>query len=114
GIYTNAAYVRMVSKFAQGSCFTVSTEELVKTEPYVLIYPLPASEIINIRFPGAESNQLTLEVFDVNGKLLISQKKAILKLVGVAVLDISALTSGVYFLKISDGTCVVSKKVVKE
>ncbi len=71
---------------------TVSTQSLLLQA--VLVYPNPASSIINARFPAETSAEL--RIFDMRGALVVSKKGS-----GQSFLmDVSSLPAGMYFLKI--------------
>jgi hypothetical protein len=57
------------------------------------IYPNPASSILILSGTNVEQAQ----VFDVSGKILINQSSG-------NFIDVSALSSGVYVVKINDGS----------
>jgi len=70
---------------------TVSTQNL--DLPDVLVYPIPASGIINARFPAETIAEL--RILDMRGALLVSKKG-----IGQSFLmDVSSLPAGMYFLE---------------
>ena len=74
----------------------------------LILHPNPAQESLNITLPSTES--ATLEVFDLNGKLLQSknvQKERIQ-------LDVSELSQGTYILKYSLDETIITNKFVKQ
>ncbi|MEI7594725.1 MAG: T9SS type A sorting domain-containing protein [Bacteroidota bacterium] len=84
-------------------CFVSNNEINVSN---FLLYPNPASDILNIEVPENSSFQM----LDINGKLVVAetaimanQKQSI---------DVNNLTNGIYFIKINNDSFVNSKKVV--
>ncbi len=75
----------------------LSTEELnIET---IRIFPIPAKNNLTVQLPGIQS-RATLSVFDITGKLIIQQdvfKES-------TSIDVSRLHSGLYILKIDQGT----------
>ncbi len=72
-----------------------------ENESYFGLYPVPASKILQIRFTNGSEQINELEIRDATGKLVYQNKQ-----VNSDAIDISNLTSGVYFLKIRTETRV--------
>lgn len=84
---------------------TLGIDTLPQTADYkIKIYPNPAKERIYVE---TEKAIHLLEVFDISGKVLVSEKRSNL-------ISIGSLENGVYILKIklNDGN-IVAKKVIK-
>jgi len=81
--------------------------ETIET-PILSIYPNPTKG--ELRIDGGELSVKNIEIFDVHGKKLSSYPY----FASHSKIDISHLSSGVYFVKISTETGEVVKKVVKE
>ena len=113
GIYTNAAYVRMLSKFCGTGCVLTSDENPVKDENKIIVYPSPAKDDVNISFVGMNGNSFKVEVYDISGKLLKTEKISLFNNTRIFAMSINELSAGIYFLKISNATEVISKKFVK-
>ena len=78
-----------------------------KNELKTLIYPNPSSGTVTLSEIEKES---TIEVFNVLGEKVISVQSQ-----NTSVdLNLSELENGIYFVKVSSGKGVVSKKIVKE
>lgn len=66
------------------------------------LYPNPAADYLNINVTGKNSfNSIKVEIFDLQGRVLLSEKSSIKQL---SMINISNLTKGVYFLRITDIT----------
>lgn len=75
------------------------------------LYPNPVKNNLIVKSTNFAAN-LTIEIYDIQGKLLKSQ---ILEFENQAVIDVSELYNGVYFLKIEDGHGLIStSKFVKD
>ncbi len=114
GIYTQAAYVRMLSKFCTTPCIITTgisnysnSLSLVET-----IYPQPAGNAISVKFYGHENEAVSILVFDVNGKEILSTKQNISSSSSVE-MDITSVSSGVYFIRFVTKDRVEVKKMVK-
>lgn len=115
GIYTQAAYVRMLSKFCTSPCLITTgvgsnfnSVGLVET-----IFPQPANNSISIKFFGHENEAVSILVFDVNGKEVLSKRQTI-NSSSLAEMDITAISSGVYFIRFITKDRVEVKKLVKD
>lgn len=73
----------------------------------VLIYPNPANSVIFIDFNAA--SEISVSMNDVNGREVLWQTLSGLR----NQLDISALRSGVYFMKLEGDGFVKIEKIIK-
>jgi subtilisin-like proprotein convertase family protein len=73
----------------------------------LVAFPNPVDNVLSIRWEVALNQQLSLELFDLNGRML--QQKAVAGAAKSASLDMTALPSGVYLLRI-DGAV---RRIVK-
>ena len=100
GIYTQAAYVRMLSKFCTNPC--VITTGIPKNTFAIglveTIYPQPANNSISVKFYGHENEPVNILIFDVNGKEVLNKKQNISSNSSVE-MDISLISSGIYFIR---------------
>lgn len=88
----------------------VSIIELQNLENKIAIYPNPTHNLLTIEQQSPITSKQSAAIYDLTGKVLLqfsisSQKQTI---------DISALSSGVYFLTLDDGEQSVNKKIVKQ
>lgn len=68
----------------------------------ISLYPNPASSTLSLK----NAENANIEVFDVLGKLMLSQKNISMD----AQINVSNLTNGTYFMKISKGNAVTTKR----
>lgn len=73
----------------------------------LVAFPNPVGDLLSIRWEVALNQQLALELFDLNGRLL--QRKAVAGTTKAASLDMTTLPAGVYLLRI-DGAV---RRIVK-
>src|SRR6185437_3086389 len=71
----------------------------------IKIYPNPAQNNFTIQTPNTEKQYVT--VFDINGKLILSQT-----ILNTTTIDASNFNAGVYTISITGNTGVVTKKLV--
>jgi len=115
GIYTNAAYVRMLSRFIGAGCNVTSSlssvspghSQLVQT-----VYPQPAQNKVTLKFFGNEERQVHYSLTDLNGREL--QSKKVLVQGGLLEIDLHGKANGVYFVKVISSGKVEVKKILKE
>jgi type IX secretion system substrate protein/NHL repeat-containing protein len=88
------------------SCNTTGINHLVRANQ-LNIYPNPSNGNFVIETGNDESQ--TLHVYDVTGKLVLSQAVA-----GITAIDASILNEGIYNLSIFNGTGVVNKRLIIE
>jgi N-acetylneuraminic acid mutarotase len=70
------------------------------------IYPTPTSNILNIK---SKINIEKLEIVNINGKVVLKLIKPVIS----KKIDIKELKNGVYFLNVSIGNSIITKKIVK-
>lgn len=112
GIYTNAAYVRMLSKFCGTGCVLTSGENIT-AENNVIVYPSPSPGLVHISFAGTQGADFSIELLDLGGKHLRTEKISLPVGSRIGTIDISGLSSGIYFIKISSGQISITRKIVK-
>lgn len=85
---------------------TSNTYRFPNTLP-VTITPNPTHGIINIFIPNSRAIQI--ELFNLNGQLL----QQIITTESKSVMNINTLPNGMYYLRLSDGNQVSTKKIIK-
>jgi photosystem II stability/assembly factor-like uncharacterized protein len=75
----------------------------------VQVYPNPATTEITVSLTSP--SEVDIRIFDVSGKLLVYQADKMIE--GTHSLDVSELTSGVYFLRINSENGEITKKLIK-
>ncbi|MCD7974038.1 MAG: CotH kinase family protein [Candidatus Azobacteroides sp.] len=97
---------------------TLTTGTHIKPAPvaqHLIVYPNPATDIVNIRFPGlSEKNLITGEIFSIDGKCVsrfsntvsAHQEEITIPLYSLA------LHSGVYLLKVKINDKVFTEKLI--
>jgi hypothetical protein len=105
---THFAYAYLDAECADQLATGIPT---IDENPYLKIYPNPTNSSITGEWqPAVSGGQLTANLYDVDGKLLLKHTTNQTKFS----LDISALSSGIYFIKITDGEQVVNRKIIKK
>ena len=114
GIYTNAAYVRMLSKFCSTGCVTsTGISNLKENAPTNLkLYPNPAGNKLFISFNNEVSTS-NCSLYSVTGQQ-IETKEYSTKGVNVVELNISHLAAGIYFVELNNSNGRQVAKFIKE
>jgi len=74
------------------------------------VFPNPGNDILAIQADGLQQNNLLVELFDLQGRLLISSN--LFQGSTITYLDTRGLYTGEYVLRLSNAHTVVSKKVI--
>lgn len=112
GTLTGFALTGVASNWAAGSsiatgntCATLSSSDF-ENDNVITIYPNPSNGIFNLE----SQENMSIEVYDIIGKLILSQKLS----VGTNSFDISNFNSGVYLLKVTnDNGNIQTHKLIK-
>lgn len=77
------------------------------------LYPNPTSDIVTVSFTSTSGNEINMEVFDIRGRKL---KSVIIENFGTisSEIDLSHYDSGIYLVKIKDGSNQSTKKIIKK
>lgn len=103
GLYTATLY-------AMNDCGTDSLDQVIdittgiyetKPETGIYIYPNPAYSNLNIEIRREIPGDYSAEIFDISGRLIKSVHKELTPGINDHMIDISAIPSGVYLLRIS-------------
>jgi len=87
-----------------GETNTLGTQE--NTLAKLILYPNPINNLLHINY----NEELLLEIFDIQGKVLIKKKLRL----GENEINMARLASGYYFIKITNNENQVVKKVLKK
>lgn len=78
------------------------------------VYPNPVAERLNLRIQIQESGRYFLQIFDTNGRKVQQRTLQLQAGENLETFDMSELAAGNYFVNLSDGNRVVSKKILKK
>jgi hypothetical protein len=76
----------------------------------ITIFPNPASDLIAIQIIDLVTEDLTIELFDIAGKLIST--KNIYKGTTIAFFETETLYNGTYLIKISNMNSNITRKVI--
>ncbi len=92
------------------NCTTLSVGSILSKE-ILTIYPNPTSGIITLNMESLVSSNLTVQVYDLNGRMVYNE--ALSGFSGEKSLNLSHLMSGVYLVKVNTDTSQYSVKLMK-
>ncbi len=82
----------------------------VDEKPYLKIYPNPASAMVNIETNAIFEGKVNIQIIDSWGNIMLNNDLAVQPKYSF---NIGFLKSGIYQIKISNGTKTISRKLVK-
>lgn len=105
GIYTQAAYIKLLSMYADTIPITTQVQTDFPSASNYSVYPNPANEQLTI--VGKGNQPVTVELYDLNGKLVMKTVSAVGQSISVA-----KLSPAMYFCVIrSENEILYSQKV---
>ena len=104
-------YALSADEIAQISNFASAVADVfADSGSYLSIYPIPATEKLNISFYSASNNfETQISIFDISGKVVVSKR---IDLSTDKVLDVSQLNEGVYVLRLHTSKETLVKRFV--
>ncbi len=94
------------------SCEIVSVPSVYKSDILVDIYPNPTSGVFDININGAENNDILINIYQIDGKLIFSEKHSDIKNIFNSKINISEQLNGVYLLEIVTANQVFNKNII--
>ncbi|MEP2278078.1 reprolysin-like metallopeptidase [Maribacter sp.] len=76
-----------------------------------VVYPNPVKDIVEV-YLGAQQEEITVSVFSADGRYI--SNRTVMVYAGVMQLDLSSLSTGIYYLKYEGKTIKGTSKVIKE
>ena len=114
--FAGVAYYRLVQRNSNGSVRFTDVKVVSRSaEPvsYFTLYPNPVQGMLNIRLTAASSDNVQAEVYDLNGRQMMSRSFRAFAGQQTLALDMSRLGNGSYLVKISFGGKTYSQLVNK-
>ena len=78
------------------------------------LYPNPASETLNLDLKGFEGDLFQIDIVDINGKIIKTQKVEIFSKDHLEPVDISTIPAGMYFAKVRNSKQFWVREFVKQ
>jgi hypothetical protein len=83
------------------------------SETYVNIFPNPFTNELNIGFVNQQSEVININVFDLSGRLMLSQNEFASEGINQISINSNDLASGTYLVKLTNSFGTTTKKVMK-
>lgn len=99
--------------FEVNSEFVTKVEDVLNGET-LKVFPNPAGETLNVQVDIKASTQLNVSVTSLLGKQIISETLQFNEGTQTMTIQVNQLPSGVYFLNLSDGESILSRKIMKK
>lgn len=109
---TNNDYLWVDNLAFSGLAMGIENNESFVTE--MTVYPNPSNEIVNFKFNIATAQSITIEILDMNGKLVRSANLGNMQGQATQSLNISGMSKGNYFVKINGAKGTETRKLVIE
>jgi hypothetical protein len=84
------------------------------TKPSISVYPNPANETVTISGNNISADNVTIQIMDITGRILLQKVANTYNQNLNASFDIKALSSGMYFVTLTTETQKFATKIVKE
>lgn len=91
---------------------TLSLDDFNNLDDNFKVYPNPVSDRLTVYFKDNLQDDTSLNLFDIQGKLVISNTKKVKN--NTATLALDSLPNGIYFLKITDAKTSKYFKIIKK
>jgi CHRD domain/Secretion system C-terminal sorting domain len=83
------------------------------TDGHLTIYPVPATEQVSIRFEEAEYQEIAIDIIDVSGRIVYSERVQSNSASFNYSIDLNSFESGVYIVKVSTANASGSGRIIK-
>jgi len=83
------------------SSFAVQRQVIPGAQTGIFPNPVTGGNMLNIVVRPVRDETMTLQVYDASGKLMLVEKRSVLRSASLLKLDVSKLLPGMYFLKVS-------------
>ena len=85
----------------------------MKDLDYLLTFPNPASDELHLRFVLNTTQEVNVDIYDINGRLISQSYHGLLVPAEHDIsIDLSQWEKGLYFLKFRAGSQLISKKII--
>ena len=107
---TDIQSLKSIYNSTLNQCLTTGIKEQ-NIDAEFSLSPNPTNSLLNISCSLKTNDKVKVEIVDALGKLLVSEDHKAFKQTSI---DVSHLTSGIYFVKLNWGEKIITKKFIKE
>lgn len=110
GVYTDSIRKHFISNvLPDGSSFNGIGQTNGRNNLQIKIFPNPASSLVNIRFEGEIAEPVTIRIINASGNVVSVENR--IPVNHAITLDITGLSSGLYFISIETKNQRITKKI---
>jgi endoglucanase len=113
-IYYNSGYVKMLAHFVAEGLVPVATNEQLIDLKYMMIYPNPSNDYVNVSLLDITNPQIDIEIIDSSGRRISLENRSVNHNEHSVNLNVKELHHGIYFIKTKQGNLQKTYKMVKE
>jgi hypothetical protein len=88
----------------------LSVQDINNDNSALVIYPNPASDIVNIDLSKLTNKNVQVNVSDISGKLIYSENISSSDLISI---DVNEYSKGIYFINLTGENFSLNKKLIK-
>ena len=77
------------------------------------VFPNPTTSDVNLKFETAENANITINVQDIFGRVILTQKMEANQGFNLVTVNTAEIPTGAYFLNLNDGSSILTKKIIK-
>ena len=113
--YSGVSYyrLRMIGKNGTDDLSKVLSVTFKSSKVRLKFYPNPVQDNMRIYIASPSSDDFNLDIFDVTGKLIWSKKIITESESSESLVDTHNWSKGIYFVKLSNESTVITEKIVK-
>jgi trimeric autotransporter adhesin len=110
--YGNVYFTDQVNELVRAIAYGPLGVNSIENTASINIYPNPANQILNLKTEGLKNERLTtLSIMDVTGREMLNCQLPIRN--GLFSVDISSLTTGMYFIRVNANESQLTQKFIK-
>lgn len=79
----------------------------------ITVSPVPTKDILTVTYQSTVSENMTLSIYDISGKILTQKEYISQEGNNVLSIDLSQEPSGIYLLQLNNGTEKITKNIIK-
>ena len=112
GVYSSTDSYLLTLATSANNFKTIGLEKVENEISEITLFPNPSNDKVNISFISTAENNLTITVFDVSGRQIISQQATTTEGQNNLGLDVSQLQTGFYFVQVDNGSMRQQNRLV--
>ena len=111
GIPKQVGFVERETQFIIEACTGIDDRNF---DNRISIVPNPTNDKIEITIKSAISDNFTLTITDITGRIIETYSDKLFNDSGTTLIDMSGLANGVYFIQLQNNSQLITKKIIKQ